>query len=36
VVAGLPVTGAEQAEKLLAPRAILANGLLGTDWSGQL
>jgi carboxymethylenebutenolidase len=34
--AGLPVTGAEQAEKLLAPRAILANGLLGTDWSGQL
>jgi carboxymethylenebutenolidase len=30
--AGLPVTGAEQAEKLLAPRAILANGLLGPDW----
>jgi carboxymethylenebutenolidase len=30
--AGLPVTGAEQAEKLLAPRAILANGLLGLDW----
>jgi carboxymethylenebutenolidase len=30
--AGLPVTGVEQAEKLLAPRAILANGLLGPDW----
>jgi carboxymethylenebutenolidase len=31
--AGLPVTGAEQAEKLLAPRAVRANGLLGPDWS---
>jgi carboxymethylenebutenolidase len=30
--AGLPVTGAEQAEKVLAPRAIPANGLLGPDW----
>ena len=30
--AGLPVTGAEQAEKLLAPRAIPANALLGADW----
>lgn len=29
--AGLPVTGAEQAEKLLAPRALPANTLLG-DW----
>jgi carboxymethylenebutenolidase len=34
--AGLPVTGAEQAEKLLAPRAILANGLLGPDWPADL
>jgi carboxymethylenebutenolidase len=33
---GLPVTGAEQAEKVLAPRAILANGLLGPDWPGQV
>jgi carboxymethylenebutenolidase len=32
--AGLPVTGAEQAEKLLAPRAIPANALLGPDWPG--
>jgi len=31
--AGLPVTGAEQAEKLLAPRDIPANALLGPDWS---
>jgi carboxymethylenebutenolidase len=30
--AGLPVAGAEQAEKLLAPRAIPANALLGPDW----
>jgi carboxymethylenebutenolidase len=30
--AGLPVTGAEQAEKLLAPRDIPANALLGPDW----
>jgi len=31
--AGLPVTGAEQAEKLLAPRAIPANALLDRgDW----
>jgi carboxymethylenebutenolidase len=30
--AGLPVTGAEQAEKLLAPRAVPANALLGPDW----
>jgi carboxymethylenebutenolidase len=33
--AGLPVTGAEQAEKLLAPRTIPANALLGPDWHGQ-
>lgn len=32
--AGLPVTGAEQAEKLLAPRAVPANALLGPGWSG--
>jgi carboxymethylenebutenolidase len=31
--AGLPVTGAEQAEKLLAPRTVPANRLLGPDWS---
>jgi hypothetical protein len=31
--AGLPVTGAEQAEKLLAPRSIPTNALLGPDWS---
>ena len=31
--AGLPVTGAEQAEKLLAPRSNPANALLGPDWS---
>jgi len=31
--AGLPVTGAEQAEKLLAPRTVPANGLLGPSWS---
>jgi len=30
---GLPVTGAEQAEKLLAPRSIPANALLGPGWS---
>jgi carboxymethylenebutenolidase len=30
--AGLPVVGAEQAEKLLAPRTIPANALLGPDW----
>jgi carboxymethylenebutenolidase len=30
--AGLPVAGAEQAEKLLAPRTIPANALLGPDW----
>jgi len=30
--AGLPVTGAVQADKLLAPRAIPANALLGPDW----
>jgi carboxymethylenebutenolidase len=32
--AGLPVTGAEQAEKLLAPRAIPANALLGAERPG--
>jgi carboxymethylenebutenolidase len=32
--AGLPVVGAEQAGKLLAPRAIPANALLGPDWPG--
>jgi len=31
--AGLPVTGAEQAEKILAPRAMPANRLLGKDWA---
>jgi carboxymethylenebutenolidase len=31
--AGLPVVGVEQAEKLLAPRALPANTLLGEDWS---
>jgi len=30
--AGLPVMGAEQAEKLLAPRAVPANALLGPQW----
>jgi carboxymethylenebutenolidase len=30
---GLPVTGAEQAEKLLAPRTVPANRLLGPDWA---
>ncbi len=30
--AGLPVTGAEQAEKLLAPRSVPANALLGEAW----
>jgi carboxymethylenebutenolidase len=30
--AGLPVAGAEQAEKVLAPREIPANALLGADW----
>jgi carboxymethylenebutenolidase len=29
---GLPVVGAVQAEKLLAPRTIPANALLGPDW----
>lgn len=33
--AGLPITGATQAEKLLAPRAIPANALLGEEWSGS-
>jgi carboxymethylenebutenolidase len=32
--AGLPVAGAEQAEKLLAPRGIPANALLGEDRPG--
>jgi carboxymethylenebutenolidase len=32
--AGLPVTGGEQAEKLLAPRTVPANALLGPDWPG--
>jgi hypothetical protein len=32
--AGLPVVGAEQADKLLAPRAVPANTLLGPDWPG--
>lgn len=32
--AGLPVAGAEQAEKLLAPRAVPANALLGPDRLG--
>jgi carboxymethylenebutenolidase len=31
---GLPVAGAEQAEKLRAPRAIAANALLGPEWPG--
>lgn len=30
--AGLPVVGAAQAEKLLAPRSLPANALLGPDW----
>jgi carboxymethylenebutenolidase len=30
--AGLPVAGAEQAEKLLAPRSVPANALLGQAW----
>ena len=30
--AGLPVVGAEQAEKLLSPRTVAANTLLGPDW----
>jgi carboxymethylenebutenolidase len=30
--AGLPVAGADQAEKVIAPRAIPANTLLGADW----
>jgi carboxymethylenebutenolidase len=33
--AGLPVAGAEQAEKLLTPRAIPANALLGPDQPGR-
>ena len=33
--AGLPVVGAEQADKLLAPRAVPANALLGPDWPGS-
>lgn len=32
--AGLPVVGTEQADKLLAPRAVPANALLGPDWPG--
>jgi carboxymethylenebutenolidase len=31
--AGLPVAGSEQAERLLAPRAIPANALLGPAWA---
>ncbi len=31
--AGLPVVGAEQAGKLLAPRAIPAKALPGPDWA---
>ena len=34
--AGLPVTGAEQAEKLLSPRTIPANELLGPHWHTRL
>ena len=30
--AGLPVTGAVQADKLLAPRTVPANALLGPEW----
>jgi len=30
--AGLPVAGADQAEKVLAPRAMPTNTLLGADW----
>ncbi len=30
--AGLPVSGAEHAEKVLAPRTVPANTLLGPDW----
>jgi carboxymethylenebutenolidase len=33
--ARLPVTGAEQAEKLLAPRSVPVNALLGRDRSGE-
>jgi carboxymethylenebutenolidase len=33
--AGLPVLGAEQAEKQLAPRAIPANALLGEAWANR-
>ncbi len=33
--AGLPVAGVEQAEKILAPRAMPANTLLGHGWSGS-
>jgi carboxymethylenebutenolidase len=33
--AGLPVGGAEQAEKLLAPRTVPANALLGPDGLSQ-
>jgi carboxymethylenebutenolidase len=33
--AGLPVIGAEQAERVLAPRAIPANALLDPDWGSQ-
>ena len=32
----LPVVGAEQAEKLLAPRTIPANALLGPEWPSLL
>ena len=31
--AGLPVSGAEQADRLLAPRTVPANILLGDDWA---
>lgn len=34
--AGLPVTGAEQADKLLSPRTIPANALLGPHWDNRL
>jgi carboxymethylenebutenolidase len=33
--AGLPVAGAEQAEKIREPRAIAANALLGPDWASS-
>jgi carboxymethylenebutenolidase len=34
-VAGLPVTGAEQADRLLDPRTVPANKLLDDDWAGR-